>query len=74
MTETPLVRLFNGRKFVWDGEKYDGEEAAEAIERSYRDQGFEVQRVSDGSAFLLYTRRTVSSSQGISAGEEVEND
>jgi hypothetical protein len=74
VTEVPLVRILRGKTFVWDGERYDSEEAAKRTEQEYRDQGFEVQRLADGSTSLLYTRRPVLPTNGTAEGEEVQND
>jgi hypothetical protein len=61
MTEIQIARLFEGKKFLWDGEQYEDEEKADANATGYREKGFEVQRVTDGGKVLLYTRRSVSS-------------
>ena len=53
------VRLFERRKFVWDGETYDSRTAAEAKQSEYETHGFETQRVEEDGKFLLYTRRVV---------------
>jgi hypothetical protein len=61
MTEIKTARLFEGKKFLWDGEQYEDEDKADANAKDYREKGFEVQRVTDGGKVLLYTRRTISS-------------
>ena len=53
------VRLFDRRKFVWDGEAYGSGPAAEAKKSAYEAQGFETQVVQEEGKFLLYTRRVV---------------
>ncbi len=53
------ARFFEGRKFMWDGEEYDNEEKASAVEKQYREKGFEVAIVREGGKALLYTRRIV---------------
>jgi hypothetical protein len=53
------ARFFEGRKFMWDGEEYDNEEKASAVEKQYREKGFEVVIVREGGKALLYTRRVV---------------
>lgn len=60
----PMVRRFEGKKFLWDGEEYEDGERASALEQEYREKGFEVQRVSAGAKALLYTRRLVSATEG----------
>jgi len=53
------VRLIDRRKFMWDGEAYDSDAAAEAKRRDYEAQGFETQLVREEDKPLLYTRRVV---------------
>ncbi len=60
--EMKTIRV-EGRTFVWNGEAHATEEEAGEKERSYRDQGFQVQRVSEAGGVLLYTRRPVSSTE-----------
>lgn len=53
------ARLFDGRKLLWDGVDYDGEQEARTAGQTYAEQGFEVEVwVADGKAFV-YTRRVV---------------
>ncbi len=61
MAEVKSIRV-EGRTFVWNGQPCATKEEATATEKSYRDQGFEVHRVSEAGGVLLYTRRPVSSS------------
>jgi hypothetical protein len=63
MTDVPLARIFEGKKFLWDGEEHESDENANVVEADYREKGFEVQRVTLGSKVLLYTRRLVSSTE-----------
>jgi hypothetical protein len=63
MTETEMVRLFEGRTFLWDGDEYATEEDATAKETEYRELGFEVRSLPAGGRVLLYTRRSVSSAE-----------
>jgi hypothetical protein len=60
MTDIQKAYFVNGKKFLWDGKAYESEEEARATEEDYRENGFEVQRLSAGTAVLLYTRRSVS--------------
>jgi hypothetical protein len=53
------VRLFDRRKFLWDGEAYSTRAAAEAKKADYGAQGFETQLVEEEGSPLLYTRRVV---------------
>ena len=53
------ARLIDRRKFMWDGEVYESDAAAEAKRRDYEAQGFETQSVREEGKLLLYTRRLV---------------
>jgi len=53
------IRFFEGNKFVWDGEEYDNEKKASAVEKEYNEKGFEVRTWSEDGKVLLYTRRVV---------------
>ena len=53
------IRLFEGKKFLWDGEEYDDKGKADTVEKQYSENGFDVQSCSEGGRVLLYTRRVV---------------
>ena len=53
------TRLFDRRKFMWDGETYDSAAAVEAKKKEYETQGFETKLVDEDGKSLLYTRRVV---------------
>ncbi|MFZ2146151.1 MAG: hypothetical protein WAV28_02935 [Sedimentisphaerales bacterium] len=53
------ARLFEGRKFMWDGEEYDSEEKAKSLEKQYIEKGFEVRACRENGKVFLYTRRVV---------------
>ena len=53
------IRFFDGKKFLWDGEEYDGKEKAGSVEKQYIENGFEVQSCGENEKVLLYTRRVV---------------
>ena len=53
------ARLFEGKKFMWDGEEYDSEEKAGSVEKQYSEKGFEVQACREDGKVFLYTRRVV---------------
>jgi hypothetical protein len=48
-----------GKKYMWDGEEYDSKDRAGAVEKGYREKGFETHSVQEGGKILLYTRRVV---------------
>jgi hypothetical protein len=53
----PLAKKINGKKFLWDGGSYaNRDEAAQAME-AYEKDGFEVQLVTEGDQYLVYSRR-----------------
>jgi hypothetical protein len=53
------ARIFDGKKFMWDGEEYDDKKKAAAVEKKYNEDGFEVQNCQENDKILLYTRRVV---------------
>jgi hypothetical protein len=53
------MRIFDRRKFMWDGEAYDSLAAAEAKKHDYESQDFETQLLEEEGKTLLYTRRVV---------------
>lgn len=53
------ARFFDGRKFMWDGEEYDSKEKANAAQKQYSENGFEVELCREDDNVLLYTRRVV---------------
>ncbi|MCK4293001.1 MAG: hypothetical protein KAY65_07375 [Planctomycetes bacterium] len=53
------ARLFEGKKFMWDGQEYDDEKKASSVQKQYIEKGFEVQACREDGKILLYTRRVV---------------
>jgi len=47
------------KKFMWDGQEYETDEAATAAAQGYEDKGFEVRTVPHEGKAFLYTRRVV---------------
>ena len=54
-----LARIFNGKKFMWDGKAYTNEKERREICQKYKDDGFEVELVDEGNQYFLFTRRVV---------------
>ncbi len=54
-----LARVFNGKKFMWDGKVYAVEKERREISKKYKDDGFEVEPVEEGDQYFLFTRRVV---------------
>lgn len=59
-----LARLFDGKKFMWDGKKYDTEVEILDQEQHYRSLGFEVRSAAEDGGYYLFTRRVVASTAG----------
>ena len=58
-----FARLFDGRKYMWDGKDYDSEDEQRTQEQHYRLLGFEVRSVAVDNKRYLFTRRAVASAQ-----------
>ena len=54
-----LARIFNGKKFMWDGRIYTNEEERREIAQKYKVNGFEVELVEEENQYFLFTRRVV---------------
>ncbi len=54
-----LARVFDGKKFMWDGKVYANEEERREVSQKYQDDGFEVELVEEGGEYFLFTRRVV---------------
>ncbi len=52
-------QLFDGKKYMWDGQEYDDKKKAGEVEKEYREKGFDVQNYSESGKILLFTRRVV---------------
>ncbi len=52
-------KMYEGKKFMWDGRTYESEEKAKEIEESYQQDGFDTLVVREGNDSLVYTRRIV---------------
>jgi len=53
------TRIFEGKKYMWDGQEYNNEEQASSAEKQYTEKGFEVQMWREDGKVLIYTRRVV---------------
>ena len=54
-----LARIFNSKKFMWDGRTYQSEEQANEVMEEYQKDRFEVRMVKEGDQYLVYSRREV---------------
>ena len=53
------VKIIEGKKFMWDGETYEGMEQAKEKEESYKNEKFETIIIEEEGKPLIYTRRDV---------------
>lgn len=54
-----LARVFDGKKYMWDGRSYDNKQEMKKVKQEYRDQGFEVEVVEEEDKYYLFSRRVV---------------
>ena len=54
-----LARIFDSKKFMWDGRTYGDEQEMKKIKKDYQDEGFEVEVVEEENQYFLFTRRVV---------------
>ncbi|HEY82656.1 MAG TPA: hypothetical protein G4O01_05140 [Dehalococcoidia bacterium] len=54
-----LARVFDGKKFMWDGRVYTDEKERREMAQKYKDDGFEVEMIEEGGEYFLFTRRVV---------------
>ena len=52
-------RLFDGKKYMWDGVEYETESAAQENFDKYKKDGFETQIVKEDDKFFIFSRRVV---------------
>jgi ribosomal protein L34 len=50
-------QLFEGKRFMWDGQEYEDKKKAAAAEKEYREKGFDVRSCSEDGKIVVYTRR-----------------
>lgn len=51
--------ILDGKKFMWDGETYEGMEQAKTAEDSYKKENFHTKIIEEEGKPLVYTRREV---------------
>ncbi len=49
----------DGKKYMWDREKYPSENEAQEAKKKYEADGFQVQVAKDEGEIAVYTRRKV---------------
>lgn len=55
--DTPLAKMVDGKKFMWDDAVYDSDESAQQVMEGYAKDGFEVHKFDEEGQFLVYSRR-----------------
>jgi len=54
-----LSRIFDGKKYMWDGSTYDNEQSAFEISKKYQSDGFEAKVINEEGKFFVFSRRLV---------------
>lgn len=54
-----LARIFDNKKFMWDGKTYDSETESRQQLDEYSIGGFEVKEVNEDGKYYVFTRRAV---------------
>jgi hypothetical protein len=53
------VKIFEGKKFMWDGETYEGMDQAKEKEEAYKKDKFDTRIIEEEGKPVIYTRREV---------------
>lgn len=51
------VRVFDGKKFMWDGKVYDTQNQAQEVKNTYEKNAFEARLVKEDGKYLVCSRR-----------------
>ncbi len=54
-----ISKIFDGKKFMWDGKTYTTEDEALKVKKEYEKDNFETCIVSEEDNYFLFTRRVV---------------
>ena len=54
-----LARVFNGKKYMWDGRAYETKQDMKKTAEEYIKENFEVEEVEEEDKHYLFTRRVV---------------
>ena len=54
-----LARVFNGKKYMWDGRIYETKQDMKKTSDEYRKENFKVEEVEEEGKYYLFTRRVV---------------
>jgi hypothetical protein len=52
-------KIIDSKKYMWDGEDYESEAAAQENISKYKDDDFETKLIQEDGKYLVYTRRVV---------------
>jgi hypothetical protein len=52
-------KIIDSKKYMWDGEDYESESAAQENISKYNDNGFETKLIEEDGKYLVYNRRLV---------------
>jgi hypothetical protein len=52
-------RIIDGKKWMWDGEDYESESAAQESIAKYSDDGFDTKLLEEEGKYVVMTRRLV---------------
>lgn len=53
------VKIFDEKKFMWDGRTYMSESEANTIKVDYEKNNFEIQMIQEEGKYFLFTRKVV---------------
>ena len=54
-----LARVFNGKKYMWDGRIYETKQDMKKTAEEYEKENFEFEEVEEEGKYYLFTRRVV---------------
>ncbi len=52
-------KMIDDKKYMWDGEEYESEAAAQENMSKYNEDNFETRLLEEEGKYLVYTRRVV---------------
>lgn len=54
-----LSKIFEGKKFMWDGGEYKDEKEATEKAETYKKDGFEIHFFKENDKYYVFTRKVV---------------
>lgn len=54
-----LSKIFEGKKFMWDGGEYKDEKEATEVMNKYKNDGFETYLYKENDKYYVFTRKVV---------------